>query len=96
MASERLIHRWSGQRRRSNVTAAFPLTAFAIKNIARKHMCGVSVSRHVSEVDGKYRSMRVLVVSRPVIATHTNGQSLYDVLDKSQAKSNSTHDEKQE
>jgi hypothetical protein len=49
-----------------------------------------------AEFDGKGRSMRVLVVMGPRIASDTNGKSFYDVLDKSEIKSNSTHDEKEE
>jgi len=40
--------------------------------------------------------MRVLVAMGPRIASDTNGQSFYDVLDKSEIKSNSTPDEKEE
>jgi hypothetical protein len=40
--------------------------------------------------------MRVLVATGRRIASDTNGQSFYDVLDKSEIKSNSTHHEKKE
>jgi hypothetical protein len=40
--------------------------------------------------------MRVLVAAGPRIASDTNEQSFYDVLDKSEGKSNSIHHEKEE
>jgi hypothetical protein len=60
-------------------------------------MSMLSVKAHCyAWCDGKGRSMRVLVATCPRIASDTNGQSFYDVLDKSERKSNSIHHEKEE
>jgi hypothetical protein len=68
------------------------------KNITRNgEVSTLSVNAHCfAGCDSKYRSMRVLVATGPRIASDTNGQSFYDVLDKSEIKSNSIHHAKEE